>query len=147
AALGRITHCVQQLTEEQVWSRPRPEMNAVGNLLLHLAGNIRQWIISGVGGVPDDRNRPAEFAAKGPIPKAELLLKLSETVERAKATIRSAGTEELCRKRRIQSFDLTGVDAILHSVSHFRGHTQEIIHQTRFILGDKYKFAWVPQTK
>src|SRR3954452_23792908 len=61
--LHKITHCMLQLTDEQVWQRPRPEMNSVGNLITHLCGNLRQWIISGVGGSPDVRNRPAEFAA------------------------------------------------------------------------------------
>jgi hypothetical protein len=147
SALGRIAHCLEQLTEEQVWWRPRPDMNAIGNLLLHLAGNVRQWVICGIGGEADDRNRPAEFAAKGGVPKVELLQRLAETVERAKAAIRAASSEEWCRRRVVQGFDVTGADAVLNSVAHFRGHTQEIVHQTREILGERYRFAWVPQTK
>ena len=64
AALGRVAHCLGQLTDEQVWWRPGPDRNAIGNLVLHLAGNLNQLIGSGVGGRPDDRDRPAEFAAR-----------------------------------------------------------------------------------
>ena len=64
AALGRIAHCVGQLTDEQVWSRPTPAMNSIGNLMLHLAGNVRQLIVAGVGGEPDIRERQAEFDAR-----------------------------------------------------------------------------------
>ena len=81
AALGRIAHCVAQLTDEQVWSRPRPDMNSIGNLVLHLTGNVRQLIVTGVGGVPDTRERQAEFDARGPIPSEELLGKLFAVVK------------------------------------------------------------------
>src|SRR2546423_808577 len=72
----RIEHCLKQLTDEQIWWRPRPDMNAIGNLLLHLAGNVGQWIVSAVDNDAPSRNRPAEFAERGPIPKAELHAKL-----------------------------------------------------------------------
>src|SRR2546430_13916452 len=72
-ALDRIKHCVAQLSNEQVWRRPQPSLNSIGNLILHLCGNVRQCIVSGVGGAKDNRNRPAEFAECGPIPKEELI--------------------------------------------------------------------------
>lgn len=147
SAVAKITHCLGQLSEAQVWDRPRPDMNTVGNLLLHLTGNVKQWVVSGVGGEPDDRDRPAEFAAKGPVPKAELLSRLTEVVNRAKAAVAAATPEELCRVRRVQSWDVTGFKAALHSVAHFWGHTQEIIHMTRAVLGDGYRYAWVPANK
>lgn len=146
-AFGRIQHCLDQLTDEQVWYRPRPEMNGIGNLLLHLAGNVRQWIICGLGGETDTRNRPTEFSERGPIPKADLLAKLEATVDESKIILETQTADTWRRKLRIQSFDTSGFGAALHSVSHFRGHTQEIIHQTREILGANYRFAWVPQTK
>jgi Protein of unknown function (DUF1572) len=146
-AFGRIQHCLNQLSEEQVWHRPRMEMNSIGNLLLHLAGNVRQWIIGGLGGETDTRNRPAEFAERGPISKAELLGRLESTVDEAKIILETQTADTFRRKLRIQAFDTTGFGAALHSVSHFRGHTQEIIHQTREILGANYQFAWLPQTK
>jgi hypothetical protein len=71
-ASGKITHCLNQLTEEQVWWRPSETQNSIANLILHLCGNIQQWIVSGLGDEPDIRNRPLEFAERGPISKEEL---------------------------------------------------------------------------
>ena len=141
AALGRIAHCVGQLSDEQVWARPPAGLNAVGNLLLHLTGNVRQLIASGLGGDPDDRDRPAEFAARDAVPKAELMGRLTAAVARAKAAVAAAPAEELCRTRRVMTFDWTGLQAVVRCVAHFRGHTQEIIHMTRTVLGGRYPYA------
>jgi hypothetical protein len=145
-ALARIEHCLGQLTEEQVWWRPAEALNSVGNLLLHLAGNVRQWIVAGLGGIPDARNRPAEFTERRQVPKAELLAGLTSTVQEARAVLARQTAEDWVRVRRVQGFEVTGVAAALDSVSHFRGHTQEIVHMTRTLLGERYRFAWVPAT-
>ena len=89
--IHKIEHCVDQLTDEQVWWRPATpgnrasksgnsssEMNSIANLMLHLAGNVRQWIISGVGGAKDVRNRPLEFSDHSNRSKAEILRKASK---------------------------------------------------------------------
>src|SRR3954470_19354179 len=81
--LKKIEHCAHQLSDEQVWWRPRPDMNSIANLMLHLTGNVRQWIISGIGGAKDVRNRPGEFADQSRRSKAELLATLNSTVEEA----------------------------------------------------------------
>jgi hypothetical protein len=141
SALSRIQHCLGQLSDEQVWWRPRLDMNSIGNLVLHLTGNIKQLIVSAVGNEPDDRDRPAEFSARDTLPKSGLLERLASMVERAKSTISRATIDELCRVRRIREFEWSGLQAIVRSVAHFRGHTQEIIHQTRTILGEQYQFA------
>src|SRR6266568_1433512 len=78
--LSRIRECVGKLNHEQIWMRHGDHENAVGNLMLHLAGNMRQWIISGIGGQPDTRTRDAEFAARGEIDGAELMGRLESTV-------------------------------------------------------------------
>jgi hypothetical protein len=141
SALSRIAHCVGQLSEEQVWWRPPQGMNAVGNLLLHLTGNVKQLITDNLSGAPDTRNRPAEFAARDPLPKAELLRRLTEAVEHAKAAFAAASDERLARVVRVNNNDWTGLQAAVRCVAHFRGHTQEIIHMTRELLGEKYQFA------
>jgi hypothetical protein len=146
SALAKIKHCLGQLTDEQVWRRSHPAMNSVGNLILHLCGNLRQWIVAGLGGGMDTRNRPAEFSERGPIPKDELLRKLETTVGEARAKLERQSARALIEIRRIQSFNVTGLAAIFDSVSHFRGHAQEIIHITRSQLGDDYQFAWKPKT-
>jgi hypothetical protein len=147
ASLARIEHCLEQLSEEQMWQRPQPEMNAIGNLLLHLAGNVGQWIVAAVENVPSTRDRPVELSERGPIPKDVLGQNLRGTVDRAAALIISIKTpEELLAPRRIQGNDTCVLTAIYHGVSHFEGHTQEIISMTRQMLGDKYRFLWVPKT-
>jgi hypothetical protein len=146
SALGKINHCLDQLTDEQVWWRSHPSLNSIANLILHLYGNIRQWIVAGLGGAKDLRDRPTEFAERGPIPKDELLGKLDSVVSQAKAVLGKLTARQLLEARCIQGFDVTGLAAIFDSVPHFRGHTQEIIHLTRLQLGDAYKFAWTPTT-
>lgn len=84
SALERIKHCLGQLTDGQVWHRSQPGLNSIGNLTLHLCGNLRQWVVAGLGGAPDVRNRPAEFAERGPVPKDELLRNLEAVVGEAK---------------------------------------------------------------
>jgi len=146
ACLERIEHCVGQLDDEQVWWRPHGSMNSVGNLLLHLVGNLRQWVVSGVGGVPDTRDRPAEFAERGPIPRAELLGRLGAVVAEADAALASVDDSRLLEARRIQGFDETALTAIWESLTHLSGHTQEIIYVTRLQLGDEYRTFWTPST-
>ena len=146
SALDRIKHCLGQVNDEHVWRRSRPGLNSIGNLILHLCGNLRQWVVAGVGGVPDVRNRPAEFAERGPVPKEELMRSLEAVVGEAKRVLAGVDARQLAGPRRIQGFDVTGVAAIFDSVPHFRGHTQEIVHMTRLQLGDAYQFAWTPTT-
>src|SRR5262245_38475202 len=146
SALERIKHCLGQLNDEQVWRRSKPSLNSIGNLILHLYGNVRQWIVTGLTGAPDIRNRPEEFAERGPIPKEDLLAKLEAIIEEAKGILSRVDARQLTEVRRIQGFDVTGAATIFSSISHFRGHTQEIIHMTRWQLGDAYKFAWQPTT-
>jgi uncharacterized damage-inducible protein DinB len=146
-ARRRIHHCLDQLSDEQVARRPAPGMNSITNLILHLCGNLRQWILSGLGGQTDVRNRPQEFADQAPLPKSELLRRLDATVDECCQTILALPPAELTRVRRIQAHDLTAAAALWNSIPHFRGHAQEIIHMTRAVLGDKYRFAYVPQTR
>jgi len=147
AAHGRIEHCLKQLSDEQLWHRPRPEMNAIGNLLLHLSGNVGQWVVSAIENSSTTRDRPSEFAELGPIARAILEAKLKTTVERAAELIVGIKTaNELLAPRRIQGNDTCVLTAIYHAVSHFEGHAQEIIAMTRGILGEKYEFLWLPKT-
>jgi hypothetical protein len=146
SALARVKHCLGQLTDEQVWWRARPCLNSIGNLMLHLCGNVRQWIVAGLGGAADVRDRPAEFTERGPIPREELLRRLEAVVADASKVLVGLSARQLLQTRSIQGFDVTGLAAIFDSVPHFRGHTQEIISMTRLQLGDAYRFAWNPPT-
>lgn len=145
-ALSKIKHCVDQLEDAQIWSRPPAHLNSIGNLLLHLTGNLTQWIACGIGGAEGTRDRPAEFAEQGPIPKDDLIRRLEGAVANATIALERPKADDLLRIRRIQGFDVSGLAAIFHSVSHFRGHTQEIVHITRRIVGDEYRIQWQPET-
>jgi Protein of unknown function (DUF1572) len=140
----KIEHCVSQLSDDQLWWRPKPDMNSIANLLLHLCGNMRQWIISGIGGTKDIRNRPAEFADQSHRPKAELLAKLKSIITEADTILVALDEKQLVAARRIQGFDTHVLTAAFDTIAHFRGHVQEIIHMTRQQLGEKYKFDFVP---
>src|SRR5207248_5165333 len=111
-------------------------LNSIGNLILHLCGNLRQWIVAGLGEAADGWDRPAEFSERGPIPKEELLRRLEDVVDEARAVLARQTARQLLEARRIQDFDVTGLAAIFDSVPHFRGHTQEVVSITRLQLGD-----------
>src|SRR5436305_10913054 len=143
--LRKVEHCVHQLNEEQVWWRPAPQMNSVANLMLHLAGNLRQWIVSGVGGARDVRNRPEEFADRSELPKGNILSMLRSTVREADGLMEKLPLEKLGEPRRIQGFETTALAAIFDCIAHFHGHVQEMTHMTRVQLGSKYQFDFVPK--
>jgi hypothetical protein len=143
--VGKIHHCLDQLSDEQVWWRPSPQMNSIANLMLHLAGNIRQWLVAGIGGARDERNRPAEFADRSNRTRRELSAVLSAAVGDADKALAKLTADQLTARRRIQGFDTTVIDAIFDCSTHFQGHVQEIIHMTRQQLGPKYRFDFVPR--
>jgi len=143
--LKKIRHCVDQLSDDQVWWRSRPEMNSIANLMLHLAGNLRQWIVSGIGGAPDVRDRPGEFADRSGAPKAKVLAKLEAVIRECDAVLARLGPDDLVARRRIQGFDVTVTGALFDVIPHLQGHVQEIIHMTREQLGDAYQFDFVPK--
>jgi len=134
--LRRIERCVEQLSDEEMWWRANPQSNSVGNLLLHLAGNVRQWIISGVGGAADERRRQQEFDEQGPLPRSELLLRLQATVKEADRVLSGVSAASLLERRRIQGYDVSVLEAIYHVVEHFSMHTGQIILLTKMWKGD-----------
>ena len=134
---GRIEDCLGRLTPEQIWTRGADSENAVGNIVLHLCGNVRQWIIAGVGDQPDVRDRDAEFAARGGLQPAELASKLKATVNEAAAVIRALPAERLSQRKTIQKvYDTTLMEAIYHVVEHFAQHTGQIIFATKLLTGE-----------
>jgi hypothetical protein len=120
--------------------RADANQNAVGNLLLHLNGNVRQWILHGVGGQPDVRDRDAEFAAKDGAGANELLARLWSTVEETAALLRALPAERLMEHTQTQGYDCTALAAIYHVVEHFAGHTFQIIYATKLCTGEDLGF-------
>ena len=125
--LVKIERCLTLLSDEQIWWRANPESNSIGNLLLHLSGNVRQWIVVGLGGSADDRDRDAEFAQRDLVPQAELLARLSRTLREADATLAAFDPERLLQKFQIQGLEVSALEAILHVVEHFSMHTGQVI--------------------
>lgn len=144
AAEHRLRHCLKQLSDEQIWERPRPEMNSIANQILHVCGNLKQWAVDGILGHPSDRDRAAEFAANHTATKAQLLQKLTETLTDVRAVISTVDTQNLQEPRRIQGFEVTGLGSLMHTIPHLVGHTHQIMQLTRWILGEEYQFDWDP---
>jgi len=135
-----IEACLEKLSEEEVWWRPHENSNSAGNLILHLCGNVRQWLVHGVGGAPDTRDRDAEFAERGPLPKAELLARLQQVLAEVELVLRQVTAADLPQPRRIQGFEQTIMSAIFHVVEHFSYHTGQIIYLTKMRTVTDMKF-------
>jgi uncharacterized damage-inducible protein DinB len=123
----KLRAAVEALPSEALWWRANSESNSVGNLLLHLAGNVRQWIVSGVGGAPDERHRATEFAMRTGAEAAALLSALDVVLDDADAVLAKLTTADLASSRKIQDRDLTVFEAVYHVVEHFSGHVGQIV--------------------
>lgn len=137
---AKIQKAVAKLDESQLWGRAHENENAVGNLLMHLAGNVRQWIICGLGGEEDRRDRDGEFAQREALPAKELLAKLRRTVEDADRVIAALTPEQLMERHNIQGYQVTGLYAVFHVVDHFGEHTGQIIWIAKNRSGDGLGF-------
>jgi uncharacterized damage-inducible protein DinB len=133
---GRIADCLGKLSEEQIWARPNESSNSVGNLVLHLCGNMRQWIGHGVAGQPDIRARDREFAARGGVSASDLKERLAGTVEATVAQVRAVTDERLAETIRPQGYEISVLAAIYHVVEHFSYHTGQILWITKAALDE-----------
>jgi len=134
--LPRMERAVEDVSTEKVWWRANPQSNSIGNLLLHLNGNVRQWVISGLGGEQDVRKRQREFDAQAGAEATELLRDLRATVEAADQVLANIEPSTLLERRRIQSYDVTVMGAIYAVVEHFSMHTGQIILLAKAFKGD-----------
>jgi uncharacterized damage-inducible protein DinB len=138
--LPKIERCLERLTDEQVWWRAGEESNSVGNLLLHLAGNVRQWVVCGLGGAADTRERDLEFAERDGPPRGQLLSALRAALEEADGVLARLDTATLLQPRRIQGLEVTALAAVFHVVEHFSMHTGQIILLTKQLAGGDLAF-------
>ena len=138
--LPKIEQCLALLSDEQIWWRAVPESNSIGNLLLHLSGNVRQWIVVGLGGSRDERDREAEFAQRKIIPRDELLERLRQTLSEVDATLATFDSNRLTKRFTIQKSDVSGLGAIFHVVEHFSMHTGQIIMLTKMFAAIDLEF-------
>ncbi|HEY2975245.1 MAG TPA: DUF1572 family protein [Pyrinomonadaceae bacterium] len=131
--LPKIERCVEKLTDEQVWWRPNPESNSIGNLLLHISGNARQWIVCGLAGATDKRQRQTEFDERRIIARVELLDRLRTTVADVDCVLASFDPAHLLDKYPIQGTEVTALAAIFHVTEHFSMHAGQIILLTKML--------------
>jgi uncharacterized damage-inducible protein DinB len=125
--LPKLEHCLKKLSDDQIWWRANEQSNSIGNLVLHLCGNARQWVVCGVGDGTDGRDRDAEFAQREIVPRDELLSLLRRTISDVDSTLARYEPERLLETFMIQGTESSALDAILHVVEHFSMHTGQII--------------------
>jgi hypothetical protein len=137
----RMKQCVESLTDEQVWWRPNESSNSVGNLILHLNGNVTQWIIASFNRLEDKRDRPAEFAANEGTTRAELIAKLGATVDEAGKVLGRLTEAELTATYEIQGFTVSGLQAVYQVVEHFGLHYGQVLYITKMLTARDMQFT------
>jgi len=130
-SLPRIRKCLAEMTVEEIWARPNEQTVSAGNLVLHLAGNVRQYIIATLGGVADVRERQKEFDEKGPMATADLLDRLEKAMAEVSAVLDRLDPSTLLQTHRVQGFVESGLSILVHVVEHFSYHTGQIAYITK----------------
>jgi Protein of unknown function (DUF1572) len=136
----RLRITLESLTEEQVWWRSNPACNSVGNLILHLNGNVNQWLVASFNRLEDTRNRPAEFNQRSPIPRKELLERLGATLEEAAKVLERLTADDLAATYEIQGYTVSGLAAVYQTVEHFGLHYGQILYITKSLRGEDLGF-------
>lgn len=129
----RLRACVESLSDEQIWWRPNAASNSIANIMLHLNGNMRQWLVDSFNRQPDLRDRPAEFAADGGLTGAALIEKLGATVAAGIAVLERLTEAELVAPYEIQGYHVTGLDAVYQVIEHFGLHYGQIAYITKML--------------
>jgi hypothetical protein len=136
----RLKACVEPMTVEQVWWRPNEASNSVGNILLHLNGNMTQWIVASFNKDQDKRDRPAEFSAHGGLNAAELLDRLGATIAAAEKVLNRLTVEELLAPYEIQGYHVRGLEAVYQVIEHFGLHYGQIAYIAKSLSGKDLGF-------
>lgn len=126
--IPRIKKCLDLLTEEEIWHKPNENSNSVGNIILHLCGNVRQWLGAGLGKLPKVRRRDEEFSTKGGFNKKEILEKLKELKEMSENVLSKITPEDLLAVHEVQVYQETGLSILVHVTEHFSYHVGQITY-------------------
>ena len=137
---ARMRSTVESLTDEQIWWRPNEASNSIGNLLLHLNGNVRQWLVTSFNRHADARQRPAEFAERDHLPARALLERLGVTLDEAAATLARLTADDLAATLNVQGNSVSGLEAIYHVVEHFSLHYGQIVYIAKQLRGEDLGF-------
>ena len=148
ASVEGIRHCLRQLDDQQIWWRPQSSQNSIANLILHLCGNLRQRVLSLIGGEPDVRNRELEFTERDRIARDELLRRFNEVAAAVDTTLAGLQPTRLLEMQRFQGggqqVEESLLGGLLRTLTHMGGHAQEIVCLTRMQVRDKYEFRGAP---
>ena len=136
----RLRSCVEVLSDDQVWWRPNQASNSIGNLVLHLNGNVRQWLVASFNQLQDTRDRPREFKAQTGTRGAELLAQLGATLEEASAVLARLNENDLSASFEIQGYRVSGLDAVYQVVEHFGMHYGQIVYISKMLRGEDLGF-------
>lgn len=138
--LLRVVYCLEQLNEDQIWWRPNDQSNSIGNLVLHLCGNLRQWVLSGIGGQEDIRARQQEFDERGPLPKEELIARIETVVKELVPVIENVTASDLIERRPVQVYEESVLGILVHITEHFSYHTGQIAWITKMLTSEDLGF-------
>jgi len=141
----RISACAERLTGEQLWWRPNAHSNSIANLVLHVCGNLSQWLLQGLGGRDYQRRRAYEFAARERRPRDELLAGLEEVVTACADLLSRLSAEDLRTRRMVQGYDTDGLGIVLHAVEHASYHTGQIVLLAKQLLPEGEAPEFYPQ--
>ena len=140
---AQIRSCVEELSEEQLWWRPNEQANSVGNLVLHVSGSMRHYLSNRVGGIEYERNRPAEFAERGPVPKQQLLATFDETIRQAAQVLDAFDTSRLLDATDEPDYVPTTFDLIFNIAIHLATHTGQIVYVTKMLKEGSVDELWI----
>ena len=143
--LEKIRTSVDLLDESQVWWRANARSNSVGILVLHLCGNLSQWVLSGLGGRPFARQRAVEFTTADGASRAELMTRLHDVVAGCRSVLAGLTEADLLAPRTIQKYETDGLRALLHVWEHMSYHTGQIVMLTKQLVGERAEIDFYPQ--
>lgn len=132
-SVPRLKKCLAQLTEEEIWHRPNTHSNSMGNLTLHLCGNVRQWMISALGKEVDTRQRQQEFDEQGPVPLDKMLADLDAVMQEVDQVLDNLTAEDFVNLHRVQGYMESGISILVHVVEHFSYHVGQMAYYVKAI--------------
>ena len=133
--LPKLQQCAELLTDDDLWWRPNESSNSIGNMLLHLCGNLRDWIVGGVGGATIERDRSAEFSARGSMPLDDLMTEVKSTLRDVDRALADLKEDSLLEQIEVQGFEVTRLQAVYHAIEHFGYHLGQVVYVTKLRTG------------
>ncbi len=131
---------LDSVSESNIWKKPNDSSNSIGNQILHICGNMTQYIIASLGEQDDYRKRDEEFSINGGLTKTQLIQKLENTVKKARLVLNGCNKRQLIKKREVQGFTLSGIGIVIHAVEHYSYHTGQIAFWTKLMTNKDLGF-------